>query len=50
MFIIKPLKTNISYFSNPKFLNDYIKNSYAWIKINNILIAHGGVGSDDLDY
>ena len=46
----KNLKANISFFSNSKFINEYIENSYAWIKINDILIAHGGLCSDYLDY
>ena len=46
----KNLKQNIKYFSNFKFINEYIKNSYAWIKLNDILIAHGGLCSDYLDY
>ena len=46
----KNLKTNIDFFSNSQSVNEYIKNSYAWIKINDILIAHGGLCSDYLDY
>jgi hypothetical protein len=46
----KNLKTNIKYFSDQKFINEYIQNSYAWIIINKILIAHGGLCSDYLDY
>ena len=46
----KNLLTNIEYFSNTKSVNKYISNSYAWIKINDILIAHGGLCSDYLDY
>jgi hypothetical protein len=46
----KNLKENTKYFSNLKFVNEYIKNSYAWIKLNDILIAHGGLCSDYLDY
>lgn len=41
---------NKLYFSNEKFIKEYINNSYAWIKINDILIAHGGLCSDYLDY
>jgi hypothetical protein len=46
----KNLKLNTEYFSNTRFVNEYILNSYAWIKINDILIAHGGLCSDYLDY
>jgi hypothetical protein len=46
----KNLATNIDFFSDIKSVNDYIINSYAWIKINDILIAHGGLCSDYLDY
>lgn len=46
----KNLRTNMKYFSDTKFVNEYISKSYAWIKINDILIAHGGLCSDYLDY
>lgn len=46
----KNLLTNTEYFSNNEFVNDYISKSYAWVKINDILIAHGGLCSDYLDY
>ena len=46
----KNIKVNTKYFSDIKFINEYISNSYAWIKINDILIAHGGLCSDYLDY
>jgi hypothetical protein len=46
----KNLAANTKYFSDTKFINEYISNSYAWIKINDILIAHGGLCSDYLDY
>jgi hypothetical protein len=46
----KNLLTNIEFFSNSESVNEYISNSYAWIKINDILIAHGGLCSDYLDY
>lgn len=46
----KNLNTNIKYFSNKSFVNEYISNSYAWIKFNDILIAHGGLCSDYLSY
>jgi hypothetical protein len=46
----KNLPVNTKFFSDPKFVNDYISNSYAWVKINDILIAHGGLCSDYLDY
>jgi hypothetical protein len=41
---------NNKYFKNLNFLNDYISNSYAWVKINDILIAHGGLCSDYLNF
>ena len=40
---------NEKYFTDREFINNYISNSYAFIKINNILIAHGGLCSDYLD-
>ena len=44
------LKTNIQFFSDKDSVNEYIENSYAWIKINDILITHGGLCSDYLTY
>jgi len=41
---------NRKYFTNNYFINKFIHHSYAWIKINNILISHGGLCSDYLDY
>ena len=46
----KNLLANVEYFSNTESVNEYILNSYAWVKINDILIAHGGLCSDYLDY
>jgi hypothetical protein len=46
----KNIKKNKEYFNNKNFVNKYVKNSYAWIKINNILLAHGGLCSDYLKY
>jgi len=46
----KNLSANMEYFSNSESVNEYILNSYAWVKINDILIAHGGLCSDYLDY
>jgi hypothetical protein len=46
----KNLSANTKFFSDVEFINKYISNSYAWIKINDILIAHGGLCSDYLDY
>ncbi len=46
----KNLDSNDKYFKDVKFVNEYIKNSYAWIKLNNILITHGGLCSDYLRY
>lgn len=45
----KNIKYNNEYFNNNNYIN-YIENSYAWIKINNILLAHGGLCSDYLNY
>lgn len=46
----KNIKTNLKYFTNKKFINQYVENSYVWIKINNILVTHGGLCSDYLKY
>jgi hypothetical protein len=46
----KNIQTNIKFFSNKNKVNEYIANSYAWIKLNDILIAHGGLCSDYLSY
>ncbi len=46
----KNLEINKKHFTDVTFINEYIKNSYAWIKINNILITHGGLCSDYLRY
>lgn len=42
--------SNRQYFTDTKFINKYIANSYAWIKINKILVAHGGLCSDYLTF
>ena len=41
---------NKKYFTNKEFIRDFISNSYAWIKLNDILISHGGLCSDYLNY
>ena len=46
----KNMETNHKYFTNKKFVNNYISNTYAWVKINDILIAHGGLCSDYLKF
>lgn len=46
----KNKKSNDKYFNSKQFINEYIQDSYAWIKINNILIAHGGLCSDYLRF
>ena len=46
----KNIQTNHKYFNNKSFVNNYISNTYAWIKINDILIAHGGLCSDYLKF
>jgi len=46
----KNIEFNLKYFNDKNFINNYIKNTYAWIKINDILIAHGGLCSDYLKF
>jgi hypothetical protein len=46
----KNIKFNLKYFSDKLFINRYIENSYAWVKIDDILIAHGGLCSDYLKF
>lgn len=46
----KNLKANYNFFTNNNLLNNFISNSYAWIKLNDILIAHGGLCSDYLRF
>lgn len=46
----KNIQTNLKYFTNKTFINNYISNTYAWIKINDMLIAHGGLCSDYLKF
>jgi hypothetical protein len=46
----KNIETNNKYFSQKSFINEYISNSYAWIKLNDIMIAHGGLCSDYLKF
>lgn len=46
----KNIETNNKYFSQKTFVNEYISNSYAWIKLNDIMIAHGGLCSDYLKF
>jgi UDP-2,3-diacylglucosamine pyrophosphatase LpxH len=43
------LKKNKIFFEDKKKINQLINNSYAWIKINDTLIAHGGLCSNYLD-
>jgi hypothetical protein len=45
----KNIDINNKYFNDTKFINEYISNSYAFIKIDNSLIAHGGLCSDYLN-
>lgn len=44
----KNLKYNKKFFNDKNFINNYINNSYAWVKINDILITHGGLCSEYL--
>lgn len=46
----KNLSHNKKHFSSSTFVNEYIANSYAWIKLNDIMIAHGGLCSDYLKF
>lgn len=46
----KNIESNLKYFSKSSSINEYISNTYAWIKINDILIAHGGICSDYLKF
>lgn len=46
----KNINSNKKYFSQQTFVNNYISNSYAWIKLNDIMIAHGGLCSDYLKF
>ena len=41
----KNLECNYSFFSDSNKIKNLINNSYAWIKLNNILISHGGLCS-----
>ena len=43
------IEKNKEYFTNKNFINRFIANTYAWIKINDILISHGGLCSDYLN-
>jgi hypothetical protein len=43
------LERNKIFFEDKKKINQLIENSYAWIKINDTLIAHGGLCSNYLD-
>jgi hypothetical protein len=45
----KNIEHNEKYFTDVEFINKYIANSYAFVKIDDILIAHGGLCSDYLD-
>ncbi len=46
----KNIEFNQKNFTDKEFVNEYISNSFAWIKLNNILITHGGLCSDYLGY
>ena len=45
----KNININNKCFNNSDFVNNYIDNSYAWIKVNDILITHAGLCSEYLD-
>jgi hypothetical protein len=42
----KNIKSNYNFFTTQNNIKRLIINSYAWVKINDILIAHGGLCSD----
>lgn len=42
----KNIKKNNDYFTNTSNVTMLVNNSYAWVKINDILISHGGLCSD----
>jgi len=44
----KNVNDNVKFFDNKDRVNEFINNSYAWVKINDTLIAHGGLCSDYL--
>jgi predicted MPP superfamily phosphohydrolase len=46
----KNIKSNREFFTNKDSINKYIANSYAWVKLNDILIAHGGLCSEYLKF
>ena len=46
----KNIPVNQKYFSQTTFINNYISNTYAWIKLNDIMIAHGGLCSEYLKF
>jgi hypothetical protein len=46
----KNMPINKKYFSQSTFVNNYISNTYAWIKLNDIMIAHGGLCSEYLKF
>jgi hypothetical protein len=46
----KNISINQEYFTKTKFINNYISNTYAWIKLNDIMIAHGGLCSEYLKF
>jgi len=46
----KNIRSNLLHFSNKQFINNFVNNSYAWIKINDILISHGGLCTEYLKY
>ena len=46
----KNIKRNNDFFTNTNNITMLVNNSYAWVKINDILISHGGLCSDYLLY
>jgi hypothetical protein len=46
----KNIKRNHDFFTDKSNVTMLVNNSYAWIKINDILISHGGLCSDYLLY
>ena len=46
----KNIIINKKYFTQIPFINNYISQTYAWIKLNDIVIAHGGLCSEYLKF
>ena len=42
--------SNFNFFTNKESVNNYISNTFAWIKINDMLFVHGGLCSKYMEY